>query len=76
MEVDTCCVVADEEFLPFAPASFDLVLSNLALHWVNDLPGALGQIKQVWAVVACLRPYSLSPSLCRRYEVPHLYPGS
>ncbi|CAB1104389.1 unnamed protein product [Ectocarpus sp. CCAP 1310/34] len=47
VEVDTCCVVADEEFLPFAPASFDLVLSNLALHWVNDLPGALGQIKQV-----------------------------
>ena len=39
-------LVADEEFLPFAPASFDLVLSNLALHWVNDLPGTLIQIRR------------------------------
>ena len=39
-------LVADEEALPFAPASFDLVLSNLSLHWVNDLPGALLQIRQ------------------------------
>jgi SAM-dependent methyltransferase len=38
-------VVATEEFLPFAPASFDLIVSNLALHWINDLPGALLQIK-------------------------------
>jgi len=37
-------LVADEELLPFAPASFDLVLSCLNLHWVNDLPGALLQI--------------------------------
>jgi len=37
--------VADEEFLPFAPASFDLVTSNLSLQTVNDLPGALAQIK-------------------------------
>ncbi|MCW5751455.1 MAG: methyltransferase domain-containing protein [Alphaproteobacteria bacterium] len=40
-------VVADEELLPFAPASFDLVLSGMSLHWVNDLPGALLQIRQV-----------------------------
>lgn len=38
-------VVADEEFLPFKPASLDAVVSNLALHWVNDLPGALLQIR-------------------------------
>jgi NADH dehydrogenase [ubiquinone] 1 alpha subcomplex assembly factor 5 len=37
-------VVADEEFLPFAPASLNLVVSALSLHWVNDLPGALVQI--------------------------------
>ncbi len=37
-------LAADEEALPFAPASFDLIVSNLALHWVNDLPGALIQI--------------------------------
>ena len=37
-------VVADEEFLPFAPESFDLVVSAMDLHWVNDLPGTLIQI--------------------------------
>ena len=38
-------ICADEEFLPLAPQSLDLVLSNLSLHWVNDLPGALAQIR-------------------------------
>ncbi|HLI11041.1 MAG TPA: methyltransferase domain-containing protein [Alphaproteobacteria bacterium] len=42
----TCALAADEEALPFASASFDLVMSNLSLHWVNDLPGALLQIRQ------------------------------
>ena len=37
----------DEEALPFAPESFDLVLANLSLHWTNDLPGALAQVRQV-----------------------------
>ena len=41
------CVAVDEEWLPFAPASFDLVVASLSLHWVNDLPGALIQIRQV-----------------------------
>ncbi len=39
-------VVADEEFLPFAPGSFDLVVASLSLHWVNDLPGALIQLRR------------------------------
>ncbi len=39
-------VAADEEWLPFAPASFDLVVANLSLHWVNDLPGALIQLRR------------------------------
>ncbi len=39
-------VAADEEWLPFAPASFDLVVASLSLHWVNDLPGALIQLRQ------------------------------
>lgn len=39
-------VVADEEVLPFADASLDLVVSNLSLHWVNDLPGCLAQIRR------------------------------
>jgi SAM-dependent methyltransferase len=37
----------DEEALPFAPESFDLVMANLSLHWTNDLPGALAQIHHV-----------------------------
>jgi SAM-dependent methyltransferase len=39
-------VAADEEALPFADAKFDLVVSALALHWTNDLPGALAQIRR------------------------------
>lgn len=39
-------VAADEEWLPFAPGSFDLVVASVSLHWVNDLPGALIQLRQ------------------------------
>ena len=39
-------VAADEEALPFADGSLDLVVSALALQLVNDLPGALIQIRR------------------------------
>jgi SAM-dependent methyltransferase len=39
-------VVGDEEALPFAGERFDLAVSLLALHAVNDLPGALIQIRR------------------------------
>lgn len=39
-------LVADEEVLPFGANQFDLIMSNLSLHWVNDLPGALLQINR------------------------------
>jgi SAM-dependent methyltransferase len=39
-------VVADEEVLPFRDGSLDLVVSGLALHFANDLPGALAQIRR------------------------------
>ncbi|MYZ49535.1 methyltransferase domain-containing protein [Propylenella binzhouense] len=39
-------VVGDEEALPFAEASIDLFASLLTLHWANDLPGALVQIRR------------------------------
>ncbi len=35
------------EKLPFEPNTFDLVASVLALHWANDLPGLLSQIRTV-----------------------------
>ena len=41
------CVAMDEEFVCFAPKSFDLVVASLSLHWVNDLPGTLLQLRQV-----------------------------
>jgi SAM-dependent methyltransferase len=39
-------VAADEETLPFRDASVDLVVSALALQFVNDLPGTLIQIRR------------------------------
>src|SRR5580658_5252962 len=46
-------VVGEEEALPFAAGSFDLVISTLGLHWTNDLPGAL------WQICRVLRPDGL-----------------
>ena len=41
-----CSLAADEEWLPFGAGRFDLILSCLSLHWVNDLPGTLIQARQ------------------------------
>jgi len=43
-------LVADEEALPWADESLDLLISNLVLHGVNDLPGSLIQANR------CLKP--------------------
>jgi SAM-dependent methyltransferase len=37
---------ADDEALPFADESLDLIVSALTLHWTNDLVGALIQIRR------------------------------
>jgi SAM-dependent methyltransferase len=39
-------VVADEEALPFADNTLDLVVSGLSLQAVNDLPGVLAQVRR------------------------------
>jgi len=39
-------VIAEEEAPPFGDASLDLVVSALALQFVNDLPGALVQVRR------------------------------
>lgn len=44
---------AEEERLPFAAGSLDLVVSVLSLHWANDLPGVLAQVR------AALKPDGL-----------------
>ena len=40
-------VCADLEHLPFCGESVDLVWSNVALQWVNDLPLAFGEMHRV-----------------------------
>lgn len=40
-------LAADDEFLPFADARFDLVASCGVLHAVNDIPGALVQLRRM-----------------------------
>ncbi|MBV8850604.1 MAG: methyltransferase domain-containing protein [Methylobacteriaceae bacterium] len=42
-------LIGDEEALPFASESFDLIVSGLCLQWANDLPGALVQIRRALA---------------------------
>ena len=39
-------ILGDQETLPLAPASVDLAVSALALHWSDDLPGVLAQIRR------------------------------
>jgi len=39
-------IVADEEALPLRETSLDLIVSTLALQFVNDLPGTLIQIRR------------------------------
>ena len=46
-------LVADVEAIPFANQNFDLVISFLNLHWVNDVPGTLAQVQ------LCLQPDGL-----------------
>ena len=40
-------VLESDESLPWDADTFDLVLSSLHLHWINDLPGVLGQVNHV-----------------------------
>jgi len=40
-------LAADAEALPFREGAFDLVVSVFSLHWVNDLPGALVQVRRL-----------------------------
>ena len=39
-------VVGDDEALPFGAGTLDLVVSGLALQFVNDLPGTLVQVRR------------------------------
>lgn len=43
-------VLKNPEYLPYEAETFDLVLSSMSLHWINDLPSVLMQINN------CLKP--------------------
>jgi SAM-dependent methyltransferase len=45
-DVATGAVILDPEALPFAEGAFDLIVSILVLHSVNDVPGALIQLRR------------------------------
>ncbi len=42
-------LVADDEAMPFAPQSFDLVVSALNLQFANDPPGVFAQARRILA---------------------------
>jgi len=44
----------DENPLPFPDGTFDLVISSMAFHWVNDLPRLLSEIERVLKPDGCL----------------------
>ncbi|MET0547179.1 MAG: methyltransferase domain-containing protein, partial [Caulobacterales bacterium] len=44
---DTGRAVVDEEALPFAEGRFNLVVAAGGLHWVNDLPGLMLQVRRL-----------------------------
>jgi SAM-dependent methyltransferase len=45
-DVALSTLTVDLERLPFGDQQFDLIVSPLALHWVNDLPGAFIQLRR------------------------------
>ncbi|MES1201908.1 MAG: methyltransferase domain-containing protein [Pseudomonadota bacterium] len=45
-DVASGVVELDPESLPFSEGAFDLIVSPLLLHWANDLPGVLIQIRR------------------------------
>ena len=55
----------DISALPFGPAAFELVWSNLALQWVNDLPGAFGELRRVLRVGGLLSFTTFGPDTLR-----------
>lgn len=47
IELTQAQTIAADDNLPFDPGTFDLIISGLSLHTVNDLPGALIQARRV-----------------------------
>jgi malonyl-CoA O-methyltransferase len=62
---DAQFVCADINALPFRGVAFDLVWSNLALQWVNDLPRAFAEFRRVLRVGGLLSFTTFGPDTLR-----------
>ena len=40
-------MLCDEENLPFPPESFDMVFCPFTIHWINNIPSFLKQVKDI-----------------------------
>lgn len=58
-------LACDEELLPFARESLNLVACPLSLQWVNDLPGTLAQITRALAPDGLLLAALFGPDTLR-----------
>ena len=62
-------VCADFQNLPLVSARFDLVWSNLALHWADDLPAALTEANRVLRPGGLLMFSVLGPDTLREFRL-------
>lgn len=54
-------VLAEMSMLPFKSGQFDLVFSNQAVHWAQDLAALYGEIQRVLTEEGCLMASTLGP---------------
>ena len=69
-------VCADINALPFAGVSADLVWSNLALQWINDLPRAIAELRRVLKVGGLLSFTTFGPDTLREIRAAFSRAGS
>ena len=63
--IEPAFVCADINRLPFAGVAFDLIWSNLALQWVNDLPRAFAEFRRAMKVGGLLSFTTFGPDTLR-----------
>jgi malonyl-CoA O-methyltransferase len=68
-------VCGDLERLPLQAESIDLAWSNLALQWVNDLPGALREFRRVLAPGGLLLFTTFGPDTLKELRAAQPVPG-
>lgn len=64
------CVCADLNALPLRGVAFDLVWSNLALQWINDVPRAFAEWRRVLKVGGLVLLTTFGPDTLRRLARP------